>query len=99
MPNSKILRSVFKVIFNKYFIATAVFLVMIVFFDDFNLIKRWQISRENKQLEQELKYYEDEIDKNKKMIQKIKTDTAFLEKYAREKYHLKKQNEDVFIVE
>ncbi len=99
MPKSKFLRSVFKVIFNKYFIASTIFLVAIVFFDDFNLIKRWQVNKENKKLEQDLKYYQDEIDKNKQLIMKLKTDTAYLEKYAREKYHLKKKNEDVFIVE
>lgn len=99
MPKSKFLRSVFKVIFNKYFIASTIFLVAIVFFDDFNLIKRWQVNNENKKLEQDLKYYQDEIDKNKQLIMKLKTDTAYLEKYAREKYHLKKKNEDVFIVE
>lgn len=99
MSKSKLITAFFKFIFNKYFIATAVFLVMIIFFDDFNLIKRWKIKKENAQRELELKYYQDEIDKNKQMINRLKSDTVFLEKYAREKYHLKKPNEDVFIVE
>lgn len=99
MSNSKITKLLLKILFNKYFLSSMIFLIIIVFFDDFNLIKRFKVKQENNKLETELKYYQDEIDKNKALIEKIKTDTVFLEKFAREKYHLKRKNEEIFIIE
>jgi len=70
----------------------------LIFFDDHNLIKRFKTKQEIKQLEQEYLYYIDEIDVNKAEINHLKNDSVYLEKFAREKYFMKKDNEEVFIL-
>lgn len=90
----KIIRQLF---INKYTFVLLIFFLYLTFFDDHNLIKKHKISQEIKQLEQEYRYYLDEIETNKTWIDNLNRDTIFLEKYAREKYYMKKSNEDVFI--
>lgn len=87
-----------RIIFNKYVFVVVVFFTYLIFFDDLNLIRKYQVRKEIRQLEQEYQYFQNEIATNKEMIQKLKNDTAFLEKYAREKYNMKRRNEDIFII-
>lgn len=91
-------KSILKFFINKYSLVIIIFLAYLTFFDDHNLIKRWQLKQSNHLLEKELIYYQDEIKQNKDMIRKLKTDSVFLEKYAREKYFLKRTQEEVFII-
>ena len=94
---SSFLRIIRQLLINKYTFVLLVFFLYLTFFDDHNLIKKHKISQEIKQLEQEYRYYLDEIETNKTWIDNLNRDTVFLEKYAREKYYMKKANEDVFI--
>lgn len=94
----KFITSVLNVLKNKYFIAAVGFLVWMLFFDpkDWGLIT----SRNNKL--KELKLSEQHltllIKDTKKELSLLKTDAASIEKYAREKFFMKKDNEDLFIV-
>ena len=83
---------------NKYLIATILFVVFIVFFDDRDLVSNFRHSRELKNLEQSRQYYQEEIAKTKQELKQLRTNAALLEKYAREKYLMKRDNEDVFLV-
>lgn len=74
------------------------FFAYLIFFDDHNLIKRFQTKQEIKQLEQEYEFYNNEIQTDKTKIHQLKKDSVFLEKFAREKYYMKRNNEDVFIM-
>jgi cell division protein FtsB len=49
-------------------------------------------------LETEKKYYINEIAQNKKDLLELRTNPANLEKFAREKYLMKKENEDIFVI-
>ncbi len=51
-----------------------------------------------KELEKEYNYYSDEIKVNKQIINDLQTNDAYLEKFAREKYLMKKDNEEIFII-
>lgn len=86
-----------KIIFSKYTIVVAVFLVYLIFFDGHNLIRKYQMDREASQLQQELQSFREEIQKNSEEINKLKTDTLYLEKVAREKYLMKNEEEDIFL--
>ena len=94
----KFITSVLNVLKNKYFIAAVGFVVWMLFFDpkDWGLIT----SRNNKL--KELKLSEHHltilIKDTKKELSLLKTDAASIEKYAREKFFMKKDNEDLFIV-
>lgn len=87
-----------KYILNKYFITGIAFLIWMVFFDQESFIDQFRLSRALKNLESQKTYYEEEIEKNKGTINVLENDTAHLEKYAREKYYMKKDNEDVFVI-
>jgi cell division protein DivIC len=49
-------------------------------------------------MELERKYYEDEIAKNKQLLNKLQKDDAYLEKFAREKYFMRNRGEEIFII-
>jgi cell division protein FtsB len=92
-------KKILNILKNKYFIVSVVFLVWLVFFDQNNIISQIKLSRKLKQLNQQKEYYELEIRNNEKATLELMNDTDQLEKYAREKYLMKKDNEDLFIIE
>lgn len=90
--------NVFKVVSNRYFIATAFFLFWLAFFDNNSLIVQHSLSSQLKGMEKEMDFYETEIEKYEQTIRELNGDAASLEKFAREKYLMKKDNEDIFVV-
>ena len=83
---------------NKYVLTLVVFLFWLLLFDQNNLSDRMQTSREYDQLLEERAYYQKKIDDDKRRIQELKTNNDNLEKFAREQYLMKKDNEDIFII-
>lgn len=75
-----------------------IFLVWIIFIDTNSIINRQKLNSEIKELKKETDYYQSEIDKDKKMIKDLNNKDS-LEKYAREKYKMKKENEEIFLIE
>ena len=87
-----------RLLLNKYVVTLVGFFIFLIFFDNHNLISRWETSRKINSMEKEIKFYQSEIDKNKAKMNEMQTSDETLEKYAREQYHLKKDSEDVFII-
>jgi cell division protein DivIC len=92
------IRPILKVLKNKYVIASVAFLIWMLFFDpkDWGLInarnnKLKEMKESEKQLTLLIKY-------TRKELSLLKTNAASIEKYAREKFFMKKENEDLFIV-
>lgn len=83
---------------NKYVIVTIIAVVWFIFFDQNNLIQQFRLSRQLYELRQESKYYRNEIQRDSIDVYKLRHDPVELERYAREKYLMKKENEDIFIV-
>ena len=83
---------------NKYFISIVVFLVWLTFFDDRDIVNQLKHSRELNQLEKSRDYFLQEIRTTSAELDKLKSDPATLEKYAREKYRMKKDDEDLYII-
>ncbi|WP_299822877.1 septum formation initiator family protein [uncultured Pontibacter sp.] len=83
---------------NYYFITTAAFLVWMLFFDSNDFITQFQMKKELSRLESEKQYYLDRIDEVQKDRRELLSNQELLEKFAREKYLMKKPNEEVFIV-
>ncbi|MFA5619726.1 MAG: septum formation initiator family protein [Weeksellaceae bacterium] len=84
---------------NKYLIVFVLFLVWMVFFDQNSYFIHRDLDKEIKELTQQEKYYKEKLEQENEQILKMKTDPDALEKIAREKHYLRKENEDVFIVE
>ena len=83
---------------NKFFIAFAAFTVWMLFFDERDLFTMRHHRQELQELQQSKKYYTEQINQEKTELEKLKNSPATLEKYAREQYRMKKDNEDVFVV-
>jgi len=83
---------------NFYFISIALFLVWMLFLDSNNLISRFQLSSKLGSLENEKDYYEEKIKEVEKDHDELFGDRESLEKFAREKYLMKKESEDIYIV-
>jgi len=83
---------------NKYVLTAILFFVWLLFFDQNNLAERRQSTNEFNQLVEEKEYYLKKIDEDRKRINELKTDADNLEKFAREQYLMKKDDEDIFII-
>lgn len=91
----KILTKIFK---NKYLITGSVFLVWMLFFDRNDLASQLDYRDDVNKLKAEKEFYIKEIAQVEKDLTELTTDQQKLEKFAREKYLMKKDNEDVFVV-
>lgn len=87
-----------KVLSNKFFLATVAFAVWMIFFDKNDIYSQYQYHQQVGKLKQERDFYQIETAKVSKDLDELTSDKARLEKFAREKYFMKKDNEDVFIV-
>ncbi len=83
---------------NRYFYTALGFFIWIFFFDNNNLISRFRMHRTLTQSRKQKEFYNREIKKDMKAIDELKNDTAALERFGREKYLMKKDNEDIFLV-
>lgn len=83
---------------NKFVIASVAFLIWMLFFDsnDFSSQLRYRAQREN--LEVEKVFYKEEIEKIEKQLEELNSNPQMLEKFARERYLMKKANEDLYII-
>jgi len=84
---------------NKYSLSLIVFFVWIVFFDSNNFIERAFSLRQVHRLEKDKIFYEEKIKDDRAKLEELESNPANLEKFAREHYLMKKDNEDVFIIE
>jgi len=93
----KILKHIPTFLKNKYLLTAVGFTVWILFFDARDFItSHFKERNELLKLEQSKKYYEQQIATTKEQLQQLKTNPVVLEKYAREKYLMKRDNEDLF---
>jgi len=84
---------------SKYTLAGAAFLLWMLFFDEQDLITtHFKQPTELRQIVESRKYYEQEIENTRAELERIRNHPEILEKYAREKYRMKKDNEDLFII-
>lgn len=84
---------------NKYVITLVAFFIIIVFIDENNIVRRINYNNEANQLRKEIKKYQDEYDKSTKLLNELSADSNAIERVAREKYLMKKPNEDIFVFE
>lgn len=94
----KYISNTFSFIRNKYVIASIAFIIWMLFFDP----KDWALihSRQNKlsDLQKSEQHLDNQIKETRLELDLLKTNAQTIERYAREKYYMKKENEDLFIV-
>ena len=83
---------------NKYILTSVLFFFWLMFFDQNDMLGRFRYMRECRKLENEKVYYEERIKEVQMRLLELKTGNKNLEKFAREQYLMKKDNEEVFII-
>jgi len=86
------------VIRNKYLIAGVAFVVWMLFFDRNDLATQYDYYSQAKELRKQKAFYTTEIDRVTKTLHDLNSDPQALQRIAREKYKMKKENEDVFVI-
>lgn len=87
----------FKVVKNKYFLTIIALVVWLVFFDKNDVFTQYELIEKCRKLEKDKGYYLAEIENNKANLEELKTNKKSLETFSREKYLMKKENEDVYV--
>lgn len=88
----------FKITTNIFVVITIPFLVWMFFLDENSYLVHRKFNTEIKDLENTISFYQKKIAQDKATIKKLK-DSLQLERFAREKYLMKKENEDIYIIE
>ncbi len=83
---------------NKYFLAVIAFAAWMLFFDKNDMIAQYEYLTEVNKLQHEKDFYQKETAMVKKDLQELDSNLNTAEKFAREKYFMKKDNEDVFVI-
>lgn len=86
-----------KLITNQYIIAVALFVALLFFSDRNNIIDQYKLRKQYNKVKAEHKFYQQQIQDAKKQYEELFTSDKNLEKFAREKYLMKKEDEDVFV--
>jgi cell division protein FtsB len=90
--------SIFKILTNIFVIILIPFIIWMLFFDENSYLVHRKFNKEIQDLEKTITFYEKNIAEDKETIKKLQ-DSLELEKFAREKYLMKKENEDIYIIE
>ena len=82
---------------NKYVITLVLFVMVVGFLDENSLVRRMQYMREENRLLDEIERYSAEYKKNTIKLQELSVDSGAIERIAREKYLMKKPDEDIYV--
>mgnify|MGYP000029417664 CR=1 FL=1 len=89
---------IIKIITNIFILILIPFLIWMFFFDENSYIAHKKFDKEIKDLEKTISFYQKKINEDKATIKKLQ-DSLELERFAREKYLMKKDNEEIFLIE
>ena len=91
-------KSWFKFISNKYIWVLLFFSTWMIFLDNYSYFDHRILNKQIEELQDNKKYYQEEIKKDQENIKQLKNPEQ-TEKYAREKYYMKKDSEDIYLIE
>lgn len=93
-----VLSTIAKVFRNKYFLSVVAFVAWMLFFDDKDISTMLARNKKLKDLQKSEKQLSVQITETRKELNLLKTNAQTVEKYARERYYMKKDNEDIFVI-
>ena len=98
MSNKKLIFTfLFKKLKSPFVFIGVFFVVWMLFFDNNSFVKQNRLSKNIDQLEKDRRHYKEEIKKDSVALDEL-SNSKGLEKFAREKYHMKKENEEIFLI-
>jgi hypothetical protein len=83
---------------NKYLLTGVAFLILMLFLDRNNLISQYKMRKELNGLKKELQFFRDQAQKDSTELSRLLGDSLELEKLGREKYLMKRDSEDIYII-
>lgn len=83
---------------NFYFIFTLFFVIWMVFIDSNDILTQYKLSSKLKELERQKEFYLEKKDKIKADREELMSNNELLEKFARERYLMKRKTEDLYVV-
>ncbi len=83
---------------NKYVLSSLVFAIWMSFFDSNNLMVQMERRSSIEDLEDQKEYYSQEIGESQRALDDLLSDPANMERFAREQYYMKRDNEEIFIL-
>ncbi len=83
---------------NKFLIIFIIFAIWMLFFDANSLLLHKDLNKEKEAKLDEIEHYKEEYKKDQKAIKELSSEEG-LEKFAREAYYMKRENEDIYIIE
>ncbi len=87
-----------RILANRYILVLLFFIIWMLFLDNYSYLEHRVLDKEIEEIEDNIIYYKTEIKKDSASIKHLKNNDR-VEKYAREKYYMKRQNEDIYIIE
>jgi len=93
-----LLQRIWKLIRNKYFIATVIFVILFVFLGDNNYMETLRLRKDVRRLEQQVSVLERGIEQDSINAEALKHDLSAIERYGREQYYMKCKDEDIYII-
>jgi cell division protein DivIC len=91
-------RKVINILKNKYVLAGLIFIIWLSFFDSYSFLKKYHVNKKLKLLKIDKKYYQDQIKNDSIALYQLQSGSDNLEKFARERYLMKKDSEDIYVV-
>jgi len=91
-------RKILLLIKNKFVITLVLFFVWMIFFDKNNILTQIELRRNLHQYQKEKQFYLQQIAADSEATYDLMSDSSHLEKFARERYYMKKDSEDVFLM-
>ncbi|MBR1770090.1 MAG: hypothetical protein IJ748_06505 [Bacteroidales bacterium] len=93
-----IAKKIFNFFKNRYVIVTIIFILLMLFSSNSNIFYFKDLSKQRKELREKKAYYENEIRRDSLNTIRLQKNVKEIERYGREKYMMKKENEDVYII-
>ncbi len=87
-----------KMIANRYILVLIFFVIWMLFLDNYSYLEHRVLNQEIDEIEDNIDYYKSEIKKDSANIKHLKNNDR-VERFAREKYYMKRENEDIYIIE
>ncbi len=89
----------FPIFINKFFLLTIGFIVWMLFLDVNSYLIHNELNNEIEDLKESKDYYQKEITQDKKKLTELTTDPEKLEKFAREEYWMKREGEEIYLID
>lgn len=94
----KRVQSILPYLKNKYVITVLVFFIWLLFFDNNDLIRQYNREQQLQELKEERNFYKERIEETRAELKALTSDPEKLERFARERYLMKKKNEEIFVI-